>query len=182
MSQMADTNRRDTRMPDHDPGSYCGLYCGACDVQAVHRRALAEGRTARWEELPLTMQRHLPVPKDTPVVCYGCRSDTVFGGCAKCPIRKCARARGNIGSCPECSRFPCLKLRVVWLVWLVGGFYRRLPHLKATGPNLKRLWRVGTSRWLEEQRQEWTCSHCRTPLTWYTKESHRCPPARSDNL
>ena len=179
MSQMADTNRRDTRMPDHDPGSYCGLYCGACDVQAVHRRALAEGRTARWEELPLTMQRHLPVPKDTPVVCHGCRSDTVFGGCAKCPIRKCARARGNIGSCPECSRFPCLKLRVVWLV---GGFYRRLPHLKATGPNLKRLWRVGTSRWLEEQRQEWTCSHCRTPLTWYTKETHRCPPARPDNL
>lgn len=163
-------------MLHHDPGSYCGLYCGACDVQIVHRRALNEERTARWDELPTTMQRHLPVPKDTPVVCHGCRTDTVFGGCAKCPIRKCARGRENIGSCTECPRFPCLKLRVVRLVWRVGGYYRRLPHLDATGANLQRLRCVGTTRWLDEQRQEWTCPQCGAPLSWYTKESHRCPP------
>jgi hypothetical protein len=165
--------RSDNFMDKFECGSYCGLYCGACDVMHQYRKGLENGKAAQWEDLPPTLQRHLPVPASTPVVCHGCKSDIVFGGCAKCVIRNCARIKG-VENCAACRRFPCLRFRLQRWVWKFGGFYRRLPHLLTADPNLKEIQAHGQARWLESQQARWTCSHCGSRLTWHTKVTHNC--------
>jgi hypothetical protein len=169
-------------MPDFHYGSYCGLYCGACDVMHQFKNGLRTGSPPRWEDLPPTLQNNLPVPDDSPIVCYGCKSDVVFHGCGKCPIRKCARGKDNIENCTECNRYPCIRFRIIKLVWRLGGFYRKLPHLRTVNSNLKEIRKSGVTRWLEHQKQEWHCSLCHVDHTWYTKDSHECQKQRQPDI
>ncbi len=160
-------------MANHTDSSYCGLYCGACDVMHLYNKSREQNRDARWEELPARMQAHLPVTKGTPIVCRGCKSDVVFGGCAKCPIRGCARKK-DVEHCTLCEKYPCLRFKIMKLVWSVGGFYRKLPHLLDMFGNMKKIQQNGLNHWLAHQRQEWKCPGCKENLTWYTKDDHRC--------
>lgn len=161
-------------MPDFQYGSYCGLYCGACDIMHQFKKGQQTGTSPRWEDLPSAMQKHLPVPKDAPIVCYGCKSDDVFYGCSKCPIRACARGRANIDNCTECEKYPCLKFRVRAFILRFLGGYKKLPHLLVVNSNLKEIENYGMVNWLKNQQQEWSCTRCHAELTWYTKDNHQC--------
>lgn len=161
-------------MPDFQEGSYCGIYCGACDIMHLFKQGQEHGITPGWEDLPAAMQDHLPVPKDSPIVCYGCHSDVVFAGCRTCPLRRCARQKPDIDNCTECSKFPCFRFRIWKWVLRLRGLFNKLPHLRTVDSNLYEIQNDGFPNWLEHQKQEWTCAHCHAPLTWYTKDTHRC--------
>jgi hypothetical protein len=153
---------------------FCGLYCGACDIRHAYERARAESRSATWAELPEPMQKHLPGKlKQQPIACHGCRSDTVFAGCAYCPVRSCALKHG-VETCAQCESYPCIRYKLFRIVsWLVS-LDKKLPHQKVRLVNLSRLKGVGTSAWRAEQQRQWTCPDCATPFSWYAKACGNC--------
>lgn len=83
--------------------SYCGLYCGACEVLVAHLNAKERGKAARWEDLPPFLVQNMP---EAEAVCHGCKTDTVFAGCRGCPMRNCAREK-QVEFCFECEEYPC---------------------------------------------------------------------------
>ena len=76
-------------MPELHCDSYCGLYCGACDMWVAYRRAQERGTDASWDGVQFPLKRHFAT---APVICHGCKGDVVFRGCRACPIRACARS------------------------------------------------------------------------------------------
>lgn len=147
------------------PTSWCGLYCGACEVYVAHGRARATGTEARWEDLPARYREKLP--RKGPVVCEGCTSDTVYAGCAVCPIRKCARTMTGIQTCLDCLRYPCFRHSLVRLAWWLARLERKLPHLQEVRRNQEEIRRRGLAGWLEDQDLLWRCPACGERFTWY---------------
>ncbi len=152
-------------------GGYCGLYCGACDIRRLYLEAQAEGRTAEWSEVPAPLKK--VTPKPLTIVCHGCKSDTVFAGCARCPLRACAR-RKQVEFCHACASYPCLRTRLFALVGRLFSLERHLPHLVSKAANVERLRCVGTQAWLREQEQHWHCPECGTPFSWYRGACKKC--------
>jgi hypothetical protein len=152
--------------------TYCGLYCGACDIMAAFKKASETGKPAAWEDLPLAYRKNLPTGQGLDIVCYGCKSDTVYAGCSKCPVRKCAKATMKVASCHECRKYPCLRFHALNLFqWLLK---KRLPHLKTAKPNRVFIKKNGINAWLAQQENAWKCPQCKTPLTWYKKTCSKC--------
>ena len=152
--------------------TFCGLYCGACDLMAAFRKGVEAGKPAAWEDLPLSYRKKLPTVQGLDIVCYGCKSDTVYAGCSKCPVRKCAKETMKVAFCQECRKYPCVRFRALNLFqWLLR---KRLPHLKTVKPNRDFIKKNGTDAWLAQQESEWKCPRCKTPLTWYKKTCSRC--------
>ena len=152
---------------------YCGLYCGACDILRLHREGEAVGRTPEWRELPARLRKHLPF-KPQPIVCHGCSSDTVFGVCAHCFIRNCARKKGTVAVCTACERYPCFRHWVFGIVAWLFSIKKKLPHQKTKDPNLARIGCVGSQKWLVEQEEAWRCPECRMPFSWYRATCATC--------
>jgi len=151
--------------------TYCGLYCGACDILNAYRTGLRTGRPAQWDDLPARFRGHI---RPAAIACHGCRSDDVFAGCASCPIRNCARQKGISGTCRECKKYPCMIYLLFKLVWKLRKLDKRLPHWKAAPGNLAAIERGGVERWLEEQRTKWSCPDCGTGFTWYREKCGKC--------
>lgn len=142
-------------MSKHRYDAYCGLYCGACEIvnaqTAEDKRRVGEVWGADPEQ----------------VHCAGCKTDTLFIHCHKCPIRTCAQDKG-IEFCFECSDYPCN-------IYEEGReIVEQLPHLKATVINQKFIKEYGVKRWLVEQKEKWECPQCRSPFAWYTQECRDC--------
>lgn len=152
--------------------SYCGLYCGACDVMSVYRKALDAGVTATWEDVPADLRKNVPAPKDRTVVCYGCKTDSVFSGCSRCFIRKCAKNKMRVETCFDCSRFPCVRFRIFGAVRKL--LQRRLPHIRSAQVNQTCIRQKGMAAWLIEQDSQWKCPECGAPFTWYRKTCESC--------
>jgi hypothetical protein len=152
---------------------YCGLYCGGCDTLRVYRQGLRENRTPEWGELPGRLRDNLPF-KPKPIICEGCGSDTVFGGCAICPFRKCARKRGVIALCMECDRYPCFRHYLFGLLAKIFRIQKKLPHQKTMAENLERIRALGTDAWLVEQDAKWRCPDCGEPYSWYLSACRGC--------
>jgi hypothetical protein len=150
------------------------MYCGACEILQLYKNSLDTNKTPQWEDLPLPLQENLPVPPSTRIICYGCKTDVIFPGCSKCPIRKCALRHPEVENCVFCKKYPCLLFRIYWGVLFLRGFYKKLPHIKAVRTNLVTIKKIGLQAWLEEQKKEWSCPGCDTALTWYKKECDRC--------
>ena len=74
--------------------SYCGLYCGACDVLIANWNGTIDELAQAWDMHPDDLR------------CWGCKSDTVCIYCTDCTIRQCAQSR-QIEFCFECEDFPC---------------------------------------------------------------------------
>ncbi len=160
-------------MTDNNLAGYCGLYCGACDILRLSRDAAAAQRTPAWTELPEKLQKQLHMAP-TEIHCQGCRSDDVFAGCSKCPVRACAKRHGLAGPCTECASYPCLRTRLFRLfAWLLA-IEKKLPHQKSKQPNLARIAEVGQAAWLQEQEAAWRCPKCATPFSWYAEQCRRC--------
>jgi len=148
--------------------SYCGLYCGACEILNLYRRCLDRGGTAQWESLPNPVRDNIPRAE---VLCHGCRTDVVFQGCRGCRIRECARKKA-VRACPECSDFPCEFVRA--LRERLPASRNILPHTEAIFGNIDIAADRGLEAWIEQQRKQWECPGCGEPFTWYQERCRGC--------
>lgn len=160
-------------MPEYRHDSFCGLYCGACDILAAHRQGLETGCPPRWSDLPSELM-NLPVGKKAEIKCHGCKSDIVFAGCSKCFIRKCAQKKTGIETCLDCKSFPCWRFKAIGLSRRALRLETKLPHLKALKPNQETIRNNGLKSWMEEQERKWRCPHCGKRLTWYRNSCPDC--------
>jgi hypothetical protein len=152
--------------------TYCGLYCGACDIMHAFKKAAERNENAKWEDIPLDLRKNLPTPKTDTIICYGCKSDTVFAGCSRCLIRKCAKTKMQVETCFECAKYPCAKGRIYGFVRKLMS--RRLPHLRSVKVNQICVKDRGIQVWLGEQEELWKCPECGTSFTWYAKVCESC--------
>ncbi|MBN1619402.1 DUF3795 domain-containing protein [candidate division WOR-3 bacterium] len=154
-------------MTEFRPDSYCGLYCGACDILSAFKKSLDTGQKAQWSELPKQFQSLPFDTKKSEIKCYGCKTDVVFDGCSHCLIRKCAAKKTGIETCLDCEKYPCWRHKLTGLVKKVFGLEKKLPHHKDIKPNLEFIRQNGIDKWLNEQEKKWTCPSCGERLTWY---------------
>ena len=150
------TLRRDT---------YCGLYCGACEIvnaktdEQKHRVIqMFESCIPDWQASLDQMQ------------CSGCKTEDVFVNCGKCPIRPCARAKG-VEFCHECAGYPCM---MHTLLQAASGQMPVLRHVKAIEMNQKYIREHGPDAWLHDQEEKWTCPNCGRQFSWYTDLCAQC--------
>jgi hypothetical protein len=152
--------------------SYCGLYCGACDIMATYKKSSAEGRTATWDDLPTEFSKNLPWSKKSEIICYGCKSDTVFVGCRRCFIRKCAKNKMRVDVCFDCKKYPCLKIKSMNFLRIF--MQKKLPHVNSVFNNQIFIREKGNTAWLAQQKEIWKCPECGTDFSWYTKTCGNC--------
>ncbi len=150
----------------HD--SYCGLYCGACEILNLFKVSEEMGRTAEWDELPGPLRYNI---READIICRGCRSDTVFAGCRGCQVRECARDKG-VKACVTCPDFPCEHVEA--LRSLLPGIQGKLPHTSAILCDYETAKAKGYEAWAEAQRTRWQCPSCGAPFTWYQERCGVC--------
>lgn len=163
-----------TPKTDRNLAGYCGLYCGSCDIYRLHQDGIEASRTPEWTELPERLRKHVPFIKPSPIRCQGCRSNDVFSGCAHCPLRSCAKKKGNVELCVDCGSYPCIKTRLLQIFGWLFSIEKKLPHQKTKKTNLERILTIGIARWLSEQDQKWRCPDCQTRFSWYQKTCSKC--------
>lgn len=150
--------------------SYCGLYCGACEVLNLYRDGLAAGKPASWEDLPKALKE--VIDPSSSIVCRGCKTDLVSPGCRECVIRACAREK-NVGACVLCSEYPC-KLVAERKANISENLEDILPHIKSKFRQAERMREAGFEAWREEQARRWICPNCGAPFTWYQESCKQC--------
>lgn len=148
--------------------TYCGLYCGACEIMKACQKELSASVKARWEDLPEQFSKNIG---EAELVCRGCKTDTVFEGCRKCSIRACAKAK-NVESCTLCADYPCPL--VLQRNEYLKKITRKLPHTKVMFKNLDIIRTKGTDEWLRERERDWTCPQCGTGFSWYQETCEKC--------
>jgi hypothetical protein len=134
--------------------TYCGLYCDLCSARGrLPGQASALRDTMRkegWEYWGESFPRFkefwkflndMSEPKKS---CPGCRQD---GGPPFCGIRKCARKKG-LDLCIECEEWPCSRIE-----GLAAGYVNLIP-------DSERHKRIGTARWLKEQKARAATGFC----------------------
>jgi len=149
---------------------YCGLYCGGCDVFRLSEKARKAGGRAQWWEMPERLRKVL---REDDVVCHGCKSDTLFSGCRRCPTRKCADKKG-VESCALCARYPCFYFRIMDIFVRWRRLDKKLPHVTCRRPNLESIRRNGLESFLSEQERAWKCPGCGAPVSWYLEHCLSC--------
>lgn len=152
--------------------SYCGIYCGACDIHQACRTGHKDYFASFWTEPVLrALQKTLGNTELTSealqIRCHGCKSDTVFINCTTCRIRSCAIER-KIEHCIDCKEYPCpthTEMRKI------SGL---LPHVTNNHPNLETIKKKGVQQWLAEQEKRWKCPDCQTSIAWYSGSCRAC--------
>ena len=133
-------------MVENNLAAPCGLYCGFCRSYLSKKKDQLEKRGLKKG-------------------CEGCRVRN-----KKCKwIRKdCAAIRtGKLKFCHECDDIPCEGLEFLeedyqerWFVSLIE--------------NLKRIGEIGAEKWLEEQKQFYTCPQCGGEICLHDEECYDC--------
>lgn len=139
-----------------NPDTYCGLFCGACSIAM-------QGKAGTTDQFAACIRS---VPKED-LVCGGCKSETVYSGCSICDLRSCARKK-KVEHCSECSVYPCKTYRK----W--QGVAKFLPHIHEAETGLAAIKRGGVDRWLDSQKNRWSCPSCGTPFSWYASMCSQC--------
>lgn len=150
----------------------CGLYCGACPMylatQANDEKRLASmfGAGSKQPAKPPSLEN---------LRCDGCGG----GGrtpahVPKCAIKLCAAEKTKSGICSECAEFPCSR---------ISDFNNDgMQHHSEVLENLRQMRAMGIKDWSKREEERWTCSKCRTKLSWYDAECPNCKTPRSDKL
>ena len=149
--------------------SYCGLYCGACEVLNLYRDGLEQGKPASWEDLPRELKE---VIAPSPIVCTGCKTELLSPGCRRCVIRICAREK-KAEACVLCPDYPC-RLVTERRAAIAENLKDILPHVAAKFSQAERMKEIGYALWREEQARRWLCPDCGAPFTWYQGNCKRC--------
>jgi len=152
--------------------SYCGIYCGACDIRMTFETGKTRKLALFWNESRVkTFQRKLGLKYDSgkpfTYQCNGCKSDSLFVNCAVCKIRECA-INSKVDHCLDCSNYPCN------LITDSRKMTSLLPHLKENHLNMETIRNVGVEQWMSEQEKRWKCPECGTGFSWYTKRCTQC--------
>ena len=142
-------------MEEFNYDSYCGNYCGACEILNAYRNNTRNEIADLWGATPEEIK------------CLGCKTETAFMRCNICEIRKCAIEKG-VQHCVVCADFPCTILKSG------ESLVEKLPHLKAIPKNMKTIKEKGTDYWLKEQEKLWKCSNCGKSFTWYKDKCSGC--------
>lgn len=159
-------------MTDFNYDSYCGIYCGACDIMMSGKTGNNSKLTTFWNEATVkSLHKGLGLPYDDnqpfKSECYGCKSDMQFINCRVCKIRDCARNR-EIEHCIDCDQYPCDQ---------ISGMKKNefsLPHIKDNYPNMLTIKESGTDHWLSEQSAKWKCPECGSDFSWYSSKCYTC--------
>jgi hypothetical protein len=124
--------------------TFCGLYCGACDVLQANKSGTVEALAQAWGK------------ESEQLRCRGCKSKINAVYCKDCDIRLCAENK-DIAYCFQCDDYPCARLAA----------FRNddCAHHSIVLQNLSRLCRQGLERWLEDQRARWACPNCGAEFT-----------------
>lgn len=133
--------------------TYCGLYCGACEVLQANRDDNLAAVARKWRM------------KAADITCHGCKSAVLSVYCRDCGIKRCAQGRG-VATCRACGRYPCRRIRA-----FDGD---GCAHHAAVMRNLAAIDRIGIKRWLRQQDRRWRCRSCGRRFTWYTKKCRGC--------
>lgn len=133
--------------------TYCGLYCGACDVLQANRTGTLEALASAWGA-ELEQLR-----------CHGCKSEINAVYCLDCDIKACATSK-KIEYCFECAGYPCERL--------VDFRNDEHAHHSIIVHNLGRIRRLGTEQWLAEELTRWSCPQCGLSFTWYDEVCKAC--------
>lgn len=159
-------------MNNRNYDSYCGLYCGACDILTAYKTGHKTRFSYFWSGTLL--KRFLRAQgvdfqddESLELKCNGCKSDSLFINCKTCEIRKCAIGK-KVDHCTDCTEYPCSTL--VGRKKIEG----LLPHIKSTHSNLDAIKSKGVDWWLSEQEKQWQCPECRTSFAWYTTTCGTC--------
>jgi hypothetical protein len=154
--------------------SYCGLYCGSCDILMAYRKGLETNTTPKWEDLPERV-RNVHGKGEPPIICYGCKTDTVFKGCSICPVQKCARKKLEIHqTCLDCKSYPCKLHKLMNIARKLLRLNKKLPHSNILPKNVETIREKGLEYWLEEQKKIWECPDCHTAFSWYQEKCSNC--------
>jgi len=133
--------------------SYCGLYCGACEILLMNELGKIEEKAEEWNM------------KINDIICHGCKSNQNAIYCIDCVFKRCAESK-KIEFCYQCSNFPCSKL----LEFRKDKYHHHSIVLK----NLKTIKEKGLDLWLNEQEERWKCIKCGSLFTWYEKLCRNC--------
>ncbi|WP_319562696.1 DUF3795 domain-containing protein [Marispirochaeta sp.] len=142
-------------MEKNDYSSFCGNYCGACEILCAYKNKTENDIAAQWGASP------------DEIKCHGCKSDIVFKNCNICKIRSCAMDK-KIDHCVFCKEFPCK------IFGSGESLVEKLPHLKSIPLNMKIISEKGLETWLKEQEKKWQCPVCGEPFTWYKEKCTVC--------
>jgi len=141
-------------MVDNNLAAPCGIYCGTCRQYILWKKDLLEERGYK-------------------VGCKGCRIRNK--NCAfirrDCPLLR----KRELDYCYECEQFPCPNLLKIdsqyqkrWSVNLVE--------------NLKRIKEVGVEKWLQEQKELYTCPECGGEICIHDVECYDCGNKINPNI
>lgn len=135
--------------------TYCGLYCGACDVLIANKNGNVEKLAKAWNMKPEKLR------------CHGCKTEIISSFCATCDIKKCAEKENKkVDFCFQCAEYPCARL--------VEFKNDKYPHHSVVLKNLDIIHDKGIDKWLEEQNSRWSCPNCGTKFSWYDKVCQNC--------
>jgi hypothetical protein len=134
--------------------AYCGIYCGACSYKVAYD----EKKIEHIMNMPTKYDKYKSLPLE---FCPGCKEDNECGTCA---IRECARTK-ELEHCGLCSEYPCNKITE----FTNDG----IPHHAETKENLRSLMEIGVEKWLQEQKNAFTCP-CGEKFSLYLKECEKC--------
>jgi len=166
-------------MENFNYDSYCGIYCGACDIMMTYKTGKKHKLSFFWNESTIkTFQKKIGINYDETkpftYKCHGCKTDTLFVNCSVCQIRKCA-INNKIDHCIDCQKYPCN------LIVDARKLESLLPHLKSNHSSMVAINKVGIAQWLSEQEKKWECPNCHTGFSWYTKRCKKCEEDLKDN-
>jgi hypothetical protein len=133
--------------------TFCGLYCGACDVLVANEEGAVEVIAQAWNMAPGQLR------------CHGCKSQVNAVYCVDCDIKGCAESR-QVEYCFQCDEYPCSRL--------LDFRNDAHPHHSIVLQNLDFIRGQGLDEWLKAQKTRWSCAHCGARFTWYAQVCEVC--------
>jgi hypothetical protein len=133
-------------MVENNLAAPCGIYCGMCRQYLALKKDLLEEKGLKWG-------------------CQGCRIRH-----KNCTFirRDCPSLRKNeIDFCYECEKFPCQNLKKI------DKIYRERYSVYLI-ENLKRIKEIGVEKWLQEQKELYTCPECGGEICIHDVECYDC--------
>lgn len=100
--------------------------------------------------------------------CAGCLTNSMGKAehCRKCKIEDCVQSKG-LNYCFECLEFPCKQIK-----YLEKSYNKR--YQASLIKNSEFVQKYGLEKFMEQQKEEYTCSKCGGIISIHDKECSEC--------